>query len=201
VLAVLSILLNQAISQEQLSAERKKMQAQQQELNDQQAQRELLEKAKDRLNNLKMIPADMLGKPSHEIKNKYYAVKGLEIKESEFGALTIDALHQQKKVLDYLDEMANQREMIEINQRKAAQESPAEDLEQPSVELKPEIDNNIAYKKEIPVQTDYSEVYTFLKGAELSPLKVQLLHAAFVDDEGRSRTVALAKLRIMFSGS
>jgi predicted esterase YcpF (UPF0227 family) len=202
VLSDLSIMLNQAISQEQLSAERKAMQLQQKELAEQAAARELIDKAQDRLNNLKMIPAGMFGKSSQEIRTKYNQVGKFEITELEFGSLTVQAKQEQDQVLGFLNNMANQQEMVEQAEanRKAAIEAPPAVTDQPEVELKPEIDNNIGDKKEILTQADYSQVHTFLKGAESSTQKVQLLHEAFVDSEGLHKMYALAKLRTMFTG-
>jgi predicted esterase YcpF (UPF0227 family) len=197
VLSDLSIMLNQAISQEQLSAERKAMQRQQKELAEQAAARELIDKAQDRLNNLKMIPAGMFGKSSQEIRAKYNQVGNFEITESEFGSLTVQAKQEQDQVLGFLNNMVNQQEMVEQAEenRKAAIEAPPAVVEQPKVELKPEIDTDAVDAKENPPELDFDPIIRFLDRADVNEKKLKLMYYVFIDTDSSYSNSAFAELR------
>jgi hypothetical protein len=74
---------------------------------------EKLRIATERVNALRMIPMDLLGKDSTAIAKKINSVACAEINEEEFGQLTQEAEQARTTVLNQLDAMLKQAEQVE----------------------------------------------------------------------------------------
>jgi len=71
----------------------------------------------ERLNNLSMVPVELIGKPSSDIKDKIDSLDKFEVTESDFGDLYQQAIDSVKKVIVQLKSMFNQQILIEEQAR------------------------------------------------------------------------------------
>lgn len=74
-------------------------------------------KIQERLNNLKMIPMDFLGKPSLEVQKKIDSLTSFEVPVEEFGERHEEAIESVKTVIDQLTLMHTQQLSVEEAQR------------------------------------------------------------------------------------
>ena len=110
---VLGKALNDALLQEQLAVERKKLKEEAEAQAEQLRINELKAKAQERLNNLIMIPSSMFGKSSLVINQKITLLGSYEVKEDEFGELFNQANVTKEQVIQQLGVMSTQQVLVE----------------------------------------------------------------------------------------
>ena len=86
---------------------------------------ELQQQIGDRINKLRMIPMDLMGKKAAEILAKIASLRNYEPPAAEFGDRHQEALDAHKQVITQLETMAAQAEMVEQAEAKKAEEEAA----------------------------------------------------------------------------
>lgn len=127
VLAELNLELNMAQQNKKLAEDREKLRKEQAEQAEVTRIANLKQKAQERLNNLTMIPSEMLGKSSKAINAKVKALEAFEVSEEEFLEFTQDAISRVDQVVTQLTNMAKVQEMQEQAEQKEIDEKAAQE--------------------------------------------------------------------------
>lgn len=86
---------------------------------------ELQQQIGERINKLRMIPMDLMGKKAAEILTKIASLRNYEPPAAEFGDRHQEALDAHKQVITQLETMAAQAEVVEQAEAKKAEEEAA----------------------------------------------------------------------------
>jgi len=142
-----------AIQNENLEAERETLRKERGDQEEKARIDAIKAKARERLNNLAMIPVEFLGKSSTEIDQKIKALTDYEVKEDEFGELFAPASETKGKAIAQLASMLEQAEIVEKVQADEEERQRLELEQAQEQQVEPE-QASIPAKVEVEPETD-----------------------------------------------
>ena len=175
------------IQQEEMQAKLDKQAAEQEE--ERKKQQEAIDKANaitERINNLRMIPVNMMGKPANEIGAKLSAMEAFEPTALEFGNKLPEVTAAMTQVIDQLKAMHTQQLLVEQAQQLAPE--PDEDP----------VNMGVAVTEEMAVKHLTPDTPAALHGASVQVFVNDFGNYTIADLVGALSTEAHAAFEITF---
>lgn len=147
----LAQLLSDTVAREKTECEREDLRKKQAEAEEKQRQAEKTQKITDRINDLRMIPAEYFNQPSKKIEHKINGLENFEITKEDFDDKVEEVIKAKVMVINQLNQMLENQKKIEAVELAEAEKLEAEEKAAEEAEQEPE---EQVKQKELPKESE-----------------------------------------------